>query len=163
MSEYEELLRKRLLLQESILEAMEAYRTVSLKVHTQTTRIKELAGDTPPYELAQMRSKGEQIPLNLRPAFSLMQTLAPDKAYQESIIQRLDEILEEGQLEKFDRSIGFKENEILYGGILSAEQQEEIKRALNQDVVNVGTVGGIERETTEDKIWKDFEAPSAWE
>ena len=164
LKEYEVLLRKRLQLQKSIMDAMDAYRTVSLRVHETTTKLAQLAGDTPLHELAQMRSKGEQIPLNLRPAFSLMEAeLVPDKGYLQLISQRLNDALNGVQLTQLDRSIRLKENEIQFGGILSAGEQEEIQRALNQEVVNVGPVGDYEEKQEEDEQWKKLEDPSAWE
>jgi len=139
---YEQLLRKRLEFQEKIFEAMELYRMTSQRVHAERTILRQHLGDTPVAEAIELFSRGRpnEIPVNLRIAYSCWRTLMPDETQRLQIAMWIDRQQFSGILEQLDIQIREIENRRQLGRILNQEELAEIDRLLAQQVIGWETV-----------------------
>jgi len=124
---YEQAVRRRIELQEKILEAMDLYRTVSQRVYMGSEQLKQLAGGKPLPEVIELFSRHQNIPTDLLVAHARWRTLMPD----ERLLLRIDTwlMLEQvkGNLVAYEVYIYDYENNQRWGRI-SNQTPEEIYR-----------------------------------
>ena len=139
---YEQLLRKRLDFEKKIFEAMELYRTTSQKVYEQRTQLRRYLGDKPISESVEQFSKGNEIPSDLRIAYSCWRTLLPDETQRLQIAAWIDKQQASYILETLDIQIKEFENRRQLGRIFDKEELAEIDRllVLAQQVVGWETI-----------------------
>jgi hypothetical protein len=139
--------------QEKIFEAMELYRTTSQRVHAERMILRQHLGDTPVTEAIELFSRGRpnEIPANLRIAYSCWQTLMPDETQRLQIAMWIDRQQFSGILEQLDIQIREIENRRQLGRILNQEELAEIDRLLAQQVVGWETVDVGDRALLEEE------------
>ena len=139
---YEQLLRKRLELQEKIYAAMDLYRETDEKVHEQQVLLRQYLGQQPDKETIELFSKGQvrDIPQNLRAAYSCWRTQIPLRTRLAVLAKWLDDRQVAGELESLDYAIMDVENRQHLGRFYSPEELNEIDRLLAQQVVGFETV-----------------------
>jgi len=139
---YEQLLRKRLELQEKIYAAMDLYRETDDKVHEQQVLLRQYLGQQPDEETIELFSKGQvrDIPQNLRAAYSCWRTQIPLRTRLAVLAKWLDDRQVAGELESLDYAIMDVENRQHLGRFYSPEELNEIDRLLAQQVVGFETV-----------------------
>ena len=138
----EQLLRKRLEVQEKIYEAMELYRATYEKVHEQQTLLRQYLGKQPDSETIELFSKGQirDIPQDLRTAYSCWRTQIPLRTRLTIISKWLNDRQIAGELESLDYAIMDVENRQQLGRFYSQEELDKIDQLLAQQVVGFEAV-----------------------
>ena len=165
-SHHEQLLRKRLEFESKIREAMDLYRSTSQKVREQRTQLKKYLGNKPVQEAVELFSKGRpnEIPSDLRAAFSCWRTLIPDETQRLQITVWIDKQQASGVLEELDIQIKEFENRRQLGKILDQNELAEIDRLLARPVVGWETVNASDRALLEQEAIEKLKSDLAnWE
>ena len=161
-----QLQRKRLEFQEKIFEAMELYRTTSQKIREQRTQLKQYLGDKSVSEAIELFSKerSNDVPPNLRAAYSCWRTLIPDETQRLQIAVWIDKQQASGVLEELDIQIKEFENRRQLGKILDQNELAEIDRLLARPVVGWETVDASDRALLEEEAIEKLKSDLAnWE
>jgi len=135
-SYYEQIIDKRLRLEEKIFDAMELLRQTGQKTDEQRVLLKGYLGDKPVAETIELFRKGQPSE-DLSVAYSLWQTLIPDETLQLQITSWIDKQQSSRVLEQFDIQIKEFENRLLLDKFLDKEELVEIDRLLAQADVDL--------------------------
>jgi len=132
---YEQLLCKRLDYEIKIREAINLYRTTSQKVRDQDVQFRQYLGNRSRSETIDLFvNKPNEIPADLRVAYSCWRTLLPDATQQAQLARWIENQQKAGVLEDFDTQIKEIENYRELGTILSKKELDEIDRLLARPV-----------------------------
>ena len=150
--QYEHILRKRLEFQERIFAAINLYRETNQKAHEQREKLLEYLGNKPLSEAIELfKGKPDEIPQNLRTAYSCWQTLLRNEMLQLRIDGWLEKQQLSGILDQLDEQIGAIEERRQLGEIMNSEELAELDRLLAQHVAGWETSEIVDRAMLEEK------------